>query len=180
MGGGANANERPQQGHAAGGRHAVASTAAACSHHFPAKQAGAKQSGRSTLCSVNGARGMGLRDAQRSETHSQTTRTHELSRNTSYASRHIPLGSRCNAMSAFSTTLSTVFVPPLASHASAQTPAALNTHPTTSCRIARSVLSSRGPSLTVTLGRHGWVGEVGSFVGTLRRTWLGVGAMASQ
>ena len=57
-------------------------------------------------------------------------------------------------MSAFSTTLSTTFVPPLASNASLQTPAALNTHPTTSCRIARSVLSSRGTSLTVTLGRQ--------------------------
>ena len=110
----------------------------------------------------------------------KTTHTHELARDTSYASCHVPLGSRCNAMSAFSTTLSTIFVPPLASHASVQTPAALNTHPTTSCRIARSVLSSRGTSLTVTLGRHGWVGEVGSFVGTLRRTWLGVGAIASQ
>ena len=89
---------------------------------------------------------------------------HELARLRHFASCHVPLGSRCNMESAVSTVLSTIFVPPLASHASAQTPAALNTHPTTSCRTARSVLSSRGTSLTVTLGRHGWVGEVVSFV----------------
>ena len=110
----------------------------------------------------------------------KTTHTHELARDTSYASCHVPLGSRCNAMSAFSTTLSTVFVPPLASHASAQTPAALNTHRTTSCRTARSVLSSRGANLTVIWGcpsimevvGGGWrVGVV--FCWHDERRWLG-------